>query len=110
MQSKSIAWWLWLIPIAFLLMAVARMPYGYYTVTKIVVCGSAVFLAVINWADGGVNRGWAVAFALIAILFNPLIPVYLKRATWLYFDFAVAAVFAAHLVLVRLVGTKARQA
>ena len=105
-QTKSIAWWLWLIPIAFLLIAVARMPYAYYTFTRIVICGSASFLAAVSWIDGGKNRFWAVVFALVAILFNPLIPVYLKRETWFYFDFGVAAIFAGHLGVVRLMNTK----
>jgi hypothetical protein len=110
MQTKSVAWWLWLIPIVILLIAVARVPYGYYTFTRIVVCGSAAFLAFSSWADGGLNKGWAVIFALIAVLFNPLIPVYLKRETWIYFDFGVASIFAAHLGLARLRGIQTSEA
>jgi hypothetical protein len=41
-------------------------------------------------------------FGLIAVLFNPLMPIYLKRTTWFRIDIGIAIVFAAHLVIVRL--------
>jgi hypothetical protein len=103
MQFKSIPWWLWLIPTALLLIATARMPYGYYTVMRIVVCGFAGYLAYVAWEQEDlVSRSWAVAFGSIAILFNPIVPVYLKRATWFDIDVGVAIIFATHLIAVRL--------
>jgi hypothetical protein len=73
MNLKAIPWWLWLIPAAFLVVATARMPYGYYTFTRVVVCGFAVLLAVRGWDDGPMTRIWSVLLALLAILFNPII-------------------------------------
>ena len=103
MQFKSIPWWLWLIPIALLFIATARMPYGYYTVMRTVVCGFAGYFAYIAWQeDVLVSRSWAVVFGLIAILFNPIVPVYLKRATWFDIDIGVVIFFPVHLMLVRL--------
>jgi hypothetical protein len=103
MPYKSIPWFLWLIPIGLLLLAVERMPYGYYTVTRIVVCAFAAVLAWLAWEDGGATSvAWAIVFSLIAILFNPFFPIYLTRATWAYFDIGSALIFAAHLVLGRL--------
>ena len=101
MQFKSIPWWLWLIPVAVLLLATARMPYGYYTFTRIVVCGVATFIAVINWQFDSL-RLWSGLFGGLAILFNPIFPIYLNRGTWFYLDMGAALIFAAHLVLVRL--------
>ena len=102
MQFKSIPWWLWLIPIALLLIATAKMPYGYYTFTRIVVCGLAAVFAFVAWGGGPVSRIWSVIFALVAVLFNPIIPIYLKRTAWFGFDIGAAAFFMAHLVFVRL--------
>jgi len=103
MQSKSIPWLLWLIPIALLLIATTRMPYGYHTLTRIVVCGFAVILAYVAWEEKVLfSRSWAVVFGLIAVLFNPIILVYLKRSTWFDIDIGVAIIFASHLVCVRL--------
>lgn len=99
MQFKSIPWWLWLIPVALLFAATARFPYGYYTFTRIVVCGSAAAIAVLGWENA---RPWSVLSGLLAILFNPIFPIYLHRRTWLYFDIGAAAMFAAHLIFVRL--------
>jgi hypothetical protein len=104
LQFKSIPWWLWLAPIVLLAVATARMPYGYYTFTRIVVCASAALIAYISWkeSENVISRLWAVMFGLIAVLFNPLVPIYLKRATWFSIDIGIAAIFAAHLVIVRL--------
>jgi hypothetical protein len=44
---------------------------------------------------------WSVLFVAIAVLFNPIVPIYLKRAEWFYIDLGVAAVFLAHFVFVR---------
>lgn len=98
MQFKSIPWLLWLIPVALLLAATARLPYGYYTFIRIVVCASALFIAIAGWSG---SRIWSAIFCLVAILFNPVLPVYLHRGTWFYFDVGVAAIFAAHLIFVR---------
>ena len=106
MQFKSIPWWLWLIPIALLLIATAKMPYGYYTFTRIVVCGLAAVFAFVAWGGGPVSRIWSVIFALVAVLFNPIIPIYLKRTTWLGFDIGAAALFTAHLAFVQLLSVR----
>lgn len=102
MQMKSVPWLLWLVPVAVLLIATQWMPYGYYTFTRLVVCGIAGFVAYASWDEGSGSKVWAIAFALVAALFNPIVPIYLKRATWFNFDVGVAILFAAHLVLVRL--------
>ncbi len=102
MQSESIPWWLWLIPIAMLLIATHKLPYGYYSMTRIVVCGFAGFLVWIGWEDGPASRGWSILLGLVATLFNPIFPVFLSRETWFYLDLGVALIFAAHLGFVRL--------
>ena len=69
---------------------------------RIVVCGFAAYFAYVAWEEEVLfSRSWAVVFGLIAVLFNPIIPVYLKRATWFDIDVGTAIVFAAHLMLVR---------
>lgn len=110
MQLKSIPWWLWLIPIGMLFLATERMPYGYYTLMRIVVCGFAAFLAYVAWEQEKTTlRIWAIVLGLIAVLFNPFVPVYLKRTTWAYFDVGIAIIFFVHLAFVRLQWLKTRQ-
>lgn len=99
---KSIPWWVWLIPTALLLAATAHLPYGYYTLTRLVVCGIAAWFAFVGWNDVEASHVWPVAFALIAVLFNPIVPVFLKRGTWFYLDIITAVIFLIHLGMARL--------
>jgi len=99
---KSIPWWIWLIPTAFLVLAIARMPLGYYTVTRIVVFGIAVWIAFCGLGGGHLSKIWAAVFALLAVLFNPIVPVYLPRLTWIYCDIVAATLFFVHMLFYRL--------
>ena len=82
MTSKSIPGWVWLIPITLLLVATARLPYGYYTFTRVVVCALAALIAIATWHDSQIGRAWSVLFELVAILFNPVVPIFLNRNIW----------------------------
>jgi hypothetical protein len=101
-RIKSIPRIVWLVPALMLLIAVWPLPYGYYTFTRILTCGVAVLIAVAGVPERPVVRVWSVPLFVIAVLFNPLIPIHLNRATWFYFDFGAAAIFVLHLVFVRL--------
>jgi len=101
LQFDWLPWWLWSIPVAVLLAATQKMPHGYYTFTRIAVCGFAVIFARIAWKGGFVSRLWSVIFASAAILFNPIIEIHLGPAVWRPIDVAVAVAFAAHLFFVR---------
>ena len=74
---------------------------------RIVTCGVAGVIAFAGFRDRPVVQAWSVLLALVAVLFNPFIPVHLARQTWFYLDLAAAAVFVAHLILVRWSSTVA---
>jgi hypothetical protein len=98
---KSIPHLVWLVPVILLIVAASsELPGGYYTFTHIVTCGVAASIAFTGFRDRPVSR-WSVPLALLAVLFNPLIPIHLDRETWVYFDFAAAVVFVGHLLFVR---------
>jgi hypothetical protein len=99
---SRIPWWIWPVPIALLVIATARLPYGYYTFLRFVVCGFAALVALCGWEDSTYSRIWSVIFAGMAILFNPLVPIYLSRTTWFYLDLGAAIVIVAHLVIMRV--------
>ena len=84
------------VPAALLVVAVASMPYGYYTLLRFVVCLSAVWLAVLDFQRAKNVGAWIVALAVVAITFNPLLPIYLSRKIWIVPDLAAAALFGAH--------------
>ncbi len=75
-----------------LLIGVANLPIGYYTFLRIVVIIGAIMAAIFEYR-GSVNF-WVIAFGLIAILFNPLIPIYFNNKNiWIIIDLATAVVF-----------------
>jgi signal transduction histidine kinase len=67
-------------------------PYGYYQLLRFVVCGVSVYVAFMAYAW---KRLWATwLFGIMAVLFNPLVPIHLSRELWQPIDFACAALFA----------------
>jgi len=78
---------------AFLLGALARWPYGYYTLLRWVTCAGAVYVALT--AQGWKHIVWVWVFGFVAVLFNPLVPVHLSREIWQPIDVAAAALFVA---------------
>ena len=68
--------------------ALARHSYDYYTLLRWVVSGVSAFAAF--QAAESDKAGWAWALAIVAIAFNPVIPVHLQRDTWAFIDFGVA--------------------
>jgi hypothetical protein len=108
MNFKSTPRWLWIVASAIALIATEKMPYGYYTLTRIVVCAFAVYLAYAGWDAGVFSRLWSITFGLVAALFNPILPVYLTRRTWFPIDVSVALLFAAHLAFILLTSKRDR--
>lgn len=76
-----------------LLVAIAPLPYAYYTFLRWATCGVAVFIAfkAYRW-----KRIWSTwLFGAIAILFNPFVPIYLTKEIWQPIDVVCALVFGA---------------
>lgn len=87
--------WLWIVPAVMALIALAPLPYDYYTLLRIVVSGAAALIA---WreAQSGTTRAWFWVFVATAIVFNPFIPIHLSRDIWFYIDLAIAGVFVVY--------------
>jgi hypothetical protein len=82
-----------------LLVALGQHPYGYYTFLRWAVTVAAVVVAWVAWDSAAQWATWV--FVGIAILFNPIAPVYLNRETWRPIDVACAAIFVASVALER---------
>jgi hypothetical protein len=92
---------LWIAAALVLVVAVFPLPYGYYTFTRIVTC---IICGILAYVSFSATPTWGVGLAGIAVLFNPVIPIYLRRPTWFWIDLAklaVVAVIITHLVFVR---------
>jgi hypothetical protein len=80
-----------LIACGLLLIAIASLPYGYYRFLRIaitIIAGINAFSVFENE-----NKLLFIGFLIVAILFNPLIPIYLDKATWTPIDLVVGIFF-----------------
>ena len=87
---------LWLIPAGLLVLALAPMPYGFYTILRIAVCGLACFLA---WTEHQrfPSSIWIWLLGCMALLFNPLIPIHMPREIWAPLDVGSAIILLIHM-------------
>ncbi len=84
---------------AMLLIALADLPYGYYEFLRVIVCGVAAYSAYVAYHAN--RTAWATTFGMIAVLWNPVLPVRLDRSTWAVFDIAASLLFLASLRVLR---------
>lgn len=90
----------WLGPVVMLLLALAPLPYGYYTMLRFVVCGIVSYLAWRHYELLGLGP-WTIGLILTAILFNPIIPIHLPREVWAVIDAGCAVVLLINMRMMR---------
>lgn len=84
---------------ALLIIGCFHIPVGYYTFIRIVVCIVAVILLFFPKGEGITYRH--IVNGLVAILFNPIIPVYLhNKSVWIVIDAVVAGWFVVQAIVV----------
>ncbi len=71
-------------------------PYGYYMLLRLVVCACSAFLAFRSYALE--KRIWTYMMVFVALLFNPIAPIYLQKETWVVIDVIAAVVFLISMV------------
>ena len=81
-----------IISIAMLLAGIPKFfPYGYYTLLRLVVCGTSCCIAYA--AFSAEKKSIGVPSILVAVLFNPMIPIHLDKDMWVVLDIIVAIFF-----------------
>lgn len=80
------------ISITLLLIAIPEgLPYGYYIFLRWVIVATSSYIA---WASYESEKiSWTWVFGVIAILFNPIIPINLNKELWVVIDMIVAILF-----------------
>jgi hypothetical protein len=80
---------------ALLFLAVAKLPIGYYTFLRIAVF---IFSLLLIYKIGDLFKGpFSVGFLVIAIIFNPIFPIYLhSKSTWIIIDLLCGGFFLAY--------------
>lgn len=89
-----------LLAVFFLLWAQGPRPYGFYVLLRWVICAVATYTAL--EAHGRRKKGLAWIFGVMALIFNPFMPVYLGRATWGPIDLVAAILLGAGIPILRL--------
>ena len=80
-----------LIPAGLLLIGILPFPYGYYQVLRIVV---TIASGIICYTSLNSNeRGWAITFGLVCLLFNPFTPIHLNKGLWVLSNIIIATIF-----------------
>ncbi len=75
-----------------LILGVFQLPIGYYTFLRIIVSIGAVTILVNEFK--GELEPWIITFGIIAILFNPILPIYLHDKTmWVLIDLVAGVLF-----------------
>ena len=74
-----------------LCLAITELPYGYYQFLRWIVCGVGILVA---YTAFRYEVKWAVfVFGAVAVLFNPIFPIYLTREIWLPIDLVCGLFF-----------------
>ncbi len=72
-------------------------PYSYFELLRWAVTGAAAVTCFVAFRTGRVES--ALLFAALAVVFNPFLPLYLARSTWLIVDVVAALLLGVGLLL-----------
>ena len=87
--SKSI---FWIAPIVIMAIGILPMPYGYYNLSRLVVCGCSIYFAISSNAKDQHVFVWV--FGALAVLYNPILPIHLyEKELWMIVNLVTAAIF-----------------
>ena len=67
-----------------LLAVVAKLPFDFYSALRVAVSISCGFVAISSWRLNA--RLTSLPFAMLTVLFNPLLPIRLSRTVWVAID------------------------
>ncbi|MFA5935063.1 MAG: DUF6804 family protein [Candidatus Paceibacterota bacterium] len=74
-----------------LLIALLNNPYGYYQILRWVITGFSVYLAYSYFQSNNKKYGWI--FTIVAILFNPILPLFFSKDIWQILDIITSGIF-----------------
>lgn len=95
-EENKVKFYIWpaIIGIIFLLLSFFDWPYSFYTILRIVVTIVAIYYAYYLYETFQKTGFWFWLLVVIAILFNPIIPVHLyDKSIWSVIDVVVAIFF-----------------
>lgn len=90
-NKEKLFFYICLTAVILLLLALFNLPYGYYTFLRIIIFSIACYTIIVLYRLE--KTIMSLIFVIIAVLFNPIIPVYLERDIWAIIDIITAIVF-----------------
>lgn len=82
----------WQVPMIALAIGIAPMPIGYYTLSRLIVSAGALYFCNHFYKSKDNTNLWI--FGFIAVLYNPIIPVYLnEKLIWAIVNLITMYVF-----------------
>lgn len=88
MSINKISKILYAVVAVLLLLCLADMPYGFYTLVRFISAAAFCYLAYISFKKGETER--MIAMIALAVLFQPLCKITLGRTIWNIVDILVA--------------------
>ena len=85
--------------VGLLIIAIFKLPYGYYTFLRWIVFISSGYSAYISFLNQ--KNIWVIILGILAIIFNPIIPIYLKKETWIIIDIFSVFILALSTIYIR---------
>ena len=83
---------LFIIVIIALVLALLPWPYAYYQLLRWLVCGSSAYVAY-DLHSSKKQKKDVISLTIIAVVFNPIAPIYLTREIWSVIDIVTAGYF-----------------
>ena len=84
-----------------LVIAIGRLPYSYYMLLRVVILAAALLQAGMLYQQTKSFTIWIGLFLVVAIAFNPLVPLHLTRGVWTILNVLAAVIFVAHYLVER---------
>lgn len=76
-----------------LLLGLGPLPYGYYAFLRLISCTTFALAAYVSLARKAAV--FPTVYGILALLFNPFIPVHLPKLVWMFLDAGSALVLIA---------------
>ena len=97
MTNKEAPLIFWILPVIMILIANLKMPYGYYSLMKVIVSASCLLGTIEEYKRGAVkSQAWFIITVSFAILYNPLIKISLGRNLWIIVNILTIVLFIMH--------------
>jgi hypothetical protein len=89
------------VPAGMLVAAIGRWPYGYYMLLRVVVFAAGLLIAGFIYQRTKSFTMWLGLFILVAVVFNPILPLHLTRGVWSILNVMTAIIFCGHFFMDR---------